>query len=915
MSTPRRPHPPLRSPERRRGGPAGDWLAGWRLALRMARREVRRDVGRSAFVWLMICLPVAAICASQVILASQDIAPSEFLDQRLGEASARLTWTGIRFEPDIDQYLHAVLPQEVRYATDPLSLAEPPLSIPGWGESLDEQQTAITAWTGQPAYVLTVAEASVDGTGEIVDLLGIDSDAAAVTGMVRLTGGRFPETEDEVLVTPAWTGRGLPATGTITLRGGDAVAVTRQVVGTAEARLDTVIGLVTVPDRRARDRSFLLVGDTPIVWEDAVRFAEHGFETTSRGIAAESDAGGGITGDLRVSYGGVIGTGALLEVALMVGPAFAIGAARQRRALALAASNGASVRHLRRLALGQAVLLGSTAAGVGVALGLGVGAVAWQSLSSDPTQLYGPLEVPLFVAVVLVLGILTALVAALVPTRGLGRLDLVAALRGSARSRPPVKRARWWGLALLVLGLAGTWAGAPLDALDTQVSFAVWFGSLVVTVAGVLLVLPSLLDGVGQLAGSAPVVLRMALRDLGRQRGRATATVAAILGGTLLLGVVWTMVASIDADIARKNILQMPLGQAQAWSNVRTTEGMTQSIASVDPTLRVAVVAESYGVAPEPDAEDIAAIIALRPGCGADILDGDVLPECRSLGNDDRAIFVAGFDDLVWLFDLDAEQQAALREGRILVDTSSPDHPMRVGVNELIDGRLRLGYLVWDGFTHQPRTFDLPAVAVSSELIDRGASSGRFGAVSTTEIAAKYQLALTNEVLRVVDPAGPIGPELEQRLNAAIDDPNWGIWVERGHYRGAVDTYVWTMTAFLALLAVIAAAMATILATAEQRPFLSTFAAVGASPRLNRQVATTQAAVLALLGTLTGVGIGLLAGIPMALSATSNSPVVGPILVIPWQIAAVLVVSTPLVAALVATVCVPARPVLVRRTT
>jgi putative ABC transport system permease protein len=187
--------------------------------------------------------------------------------------------------------------------------------------------------------------------------------------------------------------------------------------------------------------------------------------------------------------------------------------------------------------------------------------------------------------------------------------------------------------------------------------------------------------------------------------------------------------------------------------------------------------------------------------------------------------------------------------------------------------------------------------------------------VSTTEIAAKYQLALTNEVLRVADPAGPIGPELEQRLNAAIDDPNWGIWVERGHYRGAIDTYVWTMTAFLALLAVIAAAMATILATAEQRPFLSTFAAVGASPRLSRQVATTQAAVLALLGTLTGVGIGLLAGIPMALSATSNSPVVGPILVIPWQIAAVLVVSTPLVAALVATVCVPARPALVRRAT
>ena len=42
----------------------------------------------------MICLPVAAICTSQVILASQDLAPLESLELRLGEGSARLTWTG-----------------------------------------------------------------------------------------------------------------------------------------------------------------------------------------------------------------------------------------------------------------------------------------------------------------------------------------------------------------------------------------------------------------------------------------------------------------------------------------------------------------------------------------------------------------------------------------------------------------------------------------------------------------------------------------------------------------------------------------------------------------------------------------------------------------------------------------------------
>ncbi|MCW5952027.1 MAG: hypothetical protein KIT69_07195 [Propionibacteriaceae bacterium] len=910
MTTPRRSSPPLRSPEQHRGGPASGWLAGWRLALRMARREVRRDRGRSVFVWLMICLPVAAICTSQVILASQDLAPSESLELRLGEGSARLTWTGIRFEPSTDQNRHAVMPWDLRPD------AEPALPLPGWGESLAEQRAAVAAWTGHPAFVLTVATASVESSGEIIEVLGIDQETAAVTGMARLTSGRFPEAADEVLVTPAWTSRGLPASGRFTVAGDDEVAETRRIVGTAEVRFDTVIGLVGVPDLRAPDRSFLLTGDAPVTWADAIRFAQYGFETTSRGIAADPpDDLRHLSGELRVAYGGIIGSGALLEVTLVVGPAFAIGAARQRRSLALAAANGAGVRQLRRLALGQALLLGSTASTAGTLLGVGVGVAAWPLLSSDPTNLHGPLEVPPFVAAVLVLGMLTAVVAALVPTRGLGRLDLVAALRGSARSLPPLRRARYWGLVLLVLGLAGTWAGAGLDTLSGQFSFAVWFGALVVTVAGVLLTLPSVLHVAGRLTGSASVVLRMSLRDLGRQRGRATATVAAILGGTVLLGVVWTTVASVNADIERKDIPQMPLGQGESWSNVRTMEGMKQAVASVDPALRIAVVAMVTGWSPDgPSGQPEATITALRPGCSADILiGGDIEERCRSLGSDERSLLAASADDLAWLFGLDVDQQAALRQGKILVDTSPPGHPMRVGRNELIDGRLRLGYYTFDGEQHHEHTFDVPAIGVDAELIDRGSSVALVGGLLTTETAARYSLAL-DETLRIVDPSGPISPELEDRLNAAIDDPNWGVRVERG-YQGRTDPNVWMMTAFLALLAVIAAAMATILATAEQRPFLATFAAVGAGPRLSRRVATTQAALLALLGTTIGFGIGMLAGVPMALATTGSSQVVGPILVIPWQIAVVLVVGIPLVAALVAAVCVPVRPVLVRRAT
>src|ERR671920_672785 len=47
---------------------------------------------------------------------------------------------------------------------------------------------------------------------------------------------------------------------------------------------------------------------------------------------------------------------------LLVGPAFAVGAPRQRRTLALAATNGAETRQLRRTVLAQALVLGATGA-------------------------------------------------------------------------------------------------------------------------------------------------------------------------------------------------------------------------------------------------------------------------------------------------------------------------------------------------------------------------------------------------------------------------------------------------------------------------------------------------------------------------------------------------------------------------
>ena len=71
----------------------------------------------------------------------------------------------------------------------------------------------------------------------------------------------------------------------------------------------------------------------------------------------------------------------LVSTTLLVGPAFAVSAARQRRTLALAASNGAHTPVLRRTVLAQALLLGAASALLGVVAGVGL---AWLLLHLTP---------------------------------------------------------------------------------------------------------------------------------------------------------------------------------------------------------------------------------------------------------------------------------------------------------------------------------------------------------------------------------------------------------------------------------------------------------------------------------------------------------------------------------------------------
>lgn len=871
---------------------ARSWWTGWRLALRMARRDVRRDRGRSWFVWLMIAVPVALLAATQVLIASIDLSPIERARLITGGNQAAISWVWSPFEPQLNS-LGEVVPDDDQAPAKPRT-------PPGWGESLASKEAAVSRLLSRPVDAVTWSSPSYGVTELPLVMLGADPRSPAMSAVIRLTEGRLPNSPSEVLVTSRGLREGLPDTGRIALAFGTTKANVT-VVGRADAQLLGAYDLIGYPQPAHDGLSFLVPGDRPVVWDDAARIARYGFGTTSLAIVAHpprplpaSGPGFG-AGDVALVVG-------LLQVALLVGPAFAIGAARQRRSLALAALNGADPRQLRRMALGQALLLGSTATLVGTLIGTAAGIGLWPVWTSGGTDAQGPLDVPLgALALLLTLGTLTALGSALVTARGLGRLSLVGALSGTARPAPARRRGAVTGILLLGLGLVTAWW--PLSRLtdhSSQIGF-VWLAGCAAALAGFLLVTPAVLGLLARLGRHARVTVRMTLRDLARHRGRATAVVASVAGGVLLLTVAWTVLASTEADEARSYIPDTRDGQAVVTSGsaaATSLDGLEAKVRSVDPRLRTTRVAGVSIEKPGSDG-DLLNLAVLRKGCTPDDLRVPDLarPDCRSLvAYSTLGILAADEADLVRLFGLDAAQADALRDGRLLVNTDPL--PARGGatVNEVQNGELHVAYL--DDLSTKVRTAGIPALAVTSDVIGRGAPPSRYSILTSTRTAAALGWTTSEWQLWVDDPDGAIAPATEQRLRETLAAPGVTVSVEHG-FVPRPQPVLWLIAGTLALLAVIGAAMSTILAAAELRPFLSTFTAVGAPPSLARRLAMTQSAVLALLASGLGAVLGMLLGAPMGMVITGwNGD--QPIVALPWLTVGLFVIGVPVVAAVVA---------------
>ncbi|MGO4599873.1 FtsX-like permease family protein [Terrabacter sp. 2RAF25] len=947
------------------------WRAGWRVALRMARRDVRRHRGRSLLVVIMVGLPVLLLTAGSTLWFSEDVDAAERLPLQLGRTQGYLV------DP-LDIALHQLVDPQSSYGTGPDGpMADRPATpVPGYAPGREE--AALSRLVGATLHVATFSggTARMGRTSATVGILGIDPRGVETTlaPRVSLESGRWAAASNEVVVTEAGIAAGLPRTGSFELRTSarpDEVSSRTLVVvgvgtGFTNWSSDEVrpVALVGLPEAEGAMRQWLVERSAPITWAEVQRLNTYGVGVLGRHVVEHPETVtlppdmtlGGTTNKLFLVLAASFAL--LLLTSLLAGPAFAVGAARQRHSLALAASNGATRAQLRRTVLGQALVLGALSACVGSAAGVLLGLVATRVVHHvSPTHFFAPAEVSwASVAIVTVAGVVSSVVAALVPSRGLGRLDVVSVLKGQHVSPPLRRRVPVAGAVLAALGVAAVLVASYHPA---DVWFYVFLGGVLLIVVGALLLVPLVLAVVARFGHLLPLPTRMAAREAGRLRGRATPTVAAILGGAAVLT---TVCIGLQADTERAARSYSPMtlaGQALVFGGPSASEPdeLARALASVDPDLRALTLERAGGEGPE----NFVRLASVHPGCSFPqtapeiayrdglTIEGGVLPRCSTVATESSVpgttLQLVDADEFADFVGLDDEQRRAVAGGAVAV--LDPDVASRLPVTTSyaapaadimrlrpVDVPTNRGVSTWHRYTlrydaqglvestgERPTLVTMPVVELTHDQWVRAVTTdnGGPGAFLATSAAQRLGISISTGQ-SIVRRATGITPEQESALRTALQerDPDATVTVERGYVRDDA-LVVGLVIGVIALIILVATLIATALGQAEAAPLLGTLAAVGATRRTRRALAASQALYLALLGAVLGLVAGLAPGIAVSRILTASYTDTGMdfstvIISIPWLQILSPVLLVPLVAGALAWVSIRQAPTVVRRT-
>ncbi len=274
----------------------------------------------------------------------------------------------------------------------------------------------------------------------------------------------------------------------------------------------------------------------------------------------------------RTLLSGISGL-ALLAAVFVVTSAVSTGVAARRQQLGLLRCVGAERRHVLRLVLGEALLVGVAGTALGVPLGLGLARLLLDTVTESAELVFslrlfaGALDVsPAALALGVAAGLGATVVAAVLPARAATAISPLAAVRTVA-SAPVARRwpARGVLPAALLVAAAGLWAQVRLDA-----GWAGNLGALAVDAALVCVfmrVAHRLAAGLlGPLRDRVGVAGRFAIDRLARIPDQL-----ALAGGVLALGLGLMLMAGTLARSFEESVLDFIRHQVRADLVVAST--------------------------------------------------------------------------------------------------------------------------------------------------------------------------------------------------------------------------------------------------------------------------------------------------------------------------------------------------------
>jgi putative ABC transport system permease protein len=881
-------------------------LGAWRLPLRIARRDALRHRGRSVLTLVMIALPVLAVTTADVLMQTADVSGVESIDRRMGASEALVS-------------VHEGQGR-VEQAPDPDEVSGS-FGDEGDGASMPtaEQVSEVLGGSRLVEMRLGQSEVRTDKGAVSTELREVDLSDPVTRGLFDLTSGRWPQDAGEAVVNRALVDKGYSVGETLDRPG--AGHVDPVIVGIAESTTSR-----TFPVAAGPVGSFGLDGDLsrewlvdgpPVTWAQVRALNDLGALVASREVItnpppesewpemAQYGSGGD---DATVAILVLVVVMALIEVVLLAGPAFAVGARKQQRSLALISATGGTPTQSRRVVIGSAVVLGSLAALLGVGLGIGAARAVMPLVEGRSSSYLGPFDVPwLHLAGVAAFGMLSAFLAAVVPAYLASRQDVVAVLAGRRGDSAPSYKSPVVGVVLVGGGIVGSVVGATGGG---EILIA---ASAIPAVLGMVLLIPLVLAGIGRLGGRLPLVLRYAVRDAARHRTRtvpAVAAVAATVAGVVALGVGLTSdekenKETYSASLADGFAAITSYGETPSWDAYRAAiEREAPGVEVVDQLgLSERAPDGGFGYSEVTVKGNQPLLTSYGSSLGASVVvsDGSLPPALAGVAPEDAD-----------------RAERALRSGGLVAFYSGaePDAETAKVVHHLFDEA---------GEQLERNAAELPTAFVHLE----GSTAGPAAVISS---AGAEKLGVTPSLVALVLAKGELTRDQEDAIEEALGgvDTETSFYAEHGYT--ADDE---TLIAQLILVGLGGVLMlggtltATFLALSDARPDLATLSAVGASPRTRRGVAAAYAVVVGFVGAVLGAVVGFIPGVAVTYPLTSMSgdtcvvegsgsctptgATVGPFLDIPWLMILGLVVALPLLTAAVVGVFARSRlPLVVR---